>query len=256
MPNPYKIVIPARYDSTRLPGKPLADINGKPMIRHVYERACESGASEVVIATDSARVRDAAIGFGARVCITRADHESGTDRLCEVVDTLGWHPGTVVVNLQGDEPLMPPAIIDQVAHNLQAHPQADCATLYTSLPLDEAGNPNIVKLVTDAEGYALYFSRAPIPYQRDPGATGNVREYKRHLGLYAYRVRLLRDFRSMPPCELEMTEKLEQLRLLWNGKRIHVARACALPGHGVDTQADLDIVRALLASGFQAAPVS
>jgi 3-deoxy-manno-octulosonate cytidylyltransferase (CMP-KDO synthetase) len=248
MPEQFNIVIPARYDSSRLPGKPLADINGKPMIRHVYERACESGATEVVIATDSAIVREAAEGFGACVCMTRADHESGTDRLCEVLDLLDWNDDTVVVNLQGDEPLMPPAIINQVAINLLQHKAADCATLYTNLSADEARDPNIVKLVTDAEGYALYFSRAVIPFVRDADAQAPV--YKRHLGLYAYTGRLLRLFREMPPCELEQIEKLEQLRLLWNGRRIHAALALELPGHGVDTAADLERVRTLLAPGF------
>jgi len=255
MSDHYNIVIPARYDSSRLPGKPLADINGKPMIRHVYERARESGAAEVVIATDNTLVRAAAEAFGASVCMTRADHESGTDRLCEVLDTLGWLDDTVVVNLQGDEPLMPPAIIDQVANNLLQHPAADCATLYTNLGADEARDPNIVKLVTDAEGYALYFSRAVIPFVRDPDAV-RTPVYKRHLGLYAYTGRLLRLFRELPPCELEQTEKLEQLRLLWNGRRIHAAPALALPGHGVDTAADLERVRSLLASGFRPQPVS
>lgn len=248
MTEKFNIVIPARYDSSRLPGKPLADINGKPMIRHVYERARESRAADVVIATDDARVGAAAEAFGASVCLTRADHESGTDRLCEVLDRLGWDDDTVVVNLQGDEPLMPPVLIDQVANNLRQH-RADCATLYTNLSADEARNPNIVKLVTNAEGYALYFSRALIPFVRDPDA-GNTPVYKRHLGLYAYTGRLLRLFREMPPCELEQTEKLEQLRLLWNGRRIHAALALAMPGHGVDTADDLERVRALLASGF------
>jgi 3-deoxy-manno-octulosonate cytidylyltransferase (CMP-KDO synthetase) len=250
MPDKYNIVIPARYDSSRLPGKPLADINGKPMIQHVYERACESRAAEIVIATDNELVCAAAVAFGASVCMTRADHESGTDRLCEVLDRLGWDDETVVVNLQGDEPLMPPAIIDQVANNLLQHKAADCATLYTSLSSPEAWDPNIVKLVTDSEGYALYFSRAVIPFLRDPDAT-RVPLYKRHLGLYAYTGRLLRLFRQLPPCELEQTEKLEQLRLLWNGRRIHAALALALPGHGVDTADDLERVRSMLASGFQ-----
>ena len=250
MPEQFNIVIPARYDSSRLHGKPLADINGKPMIRHVYERACESAAAEVVIATDSTQVSDAAEAFGASVCMTRADHESGTDRLCEVVDRLDWDDETVVVNLQGDEPLMPPAIINQVANNLLVHKPADCATLYTHLSTDDARDPNIVKLVTDAEGYALYFSRAVIPFVRDPDAAGQAQVYKRHLGLYAYTGRLLRLFRHMTPCELEQTEKLEQLRLLWNGRRIHTDLALELPGHGVDTAADLERVRSLLASGF------
>lgn len=249
MSEQFNIVIPARYDSSRLPGKPLADINGKPMIQHVYERACESGAAEVVIATDNSRVGEAAKDFGAVVCMTRADHESGTDRLCEVLDRLGWDDATVVVNLQGDEPLMPPTIIDQVANNLLQHNAADCATLYTNLSADEARDPNIVKLVTDVEGYAMYFSRAVIPFVRDPEAI-EAPEYKRHLGLYAYTGKLLRLFREMTPCVLEQTEKLEQLRLLWNGRRIHAALALALPGHGVDTPADLERVRHLLASGF------
>jgi 3-deoxy-manno-octulosonate cytidylyltransferase (CMP-KDO synthetase) len=250
MSDKYNIVIPARYDSSRLPGKPLADINGKPMIQHVYERACESRAAEVVIATDNTWVGEIAEAFGASVCMTRTDHESGTDRLCEVLDTLDWDDATVVVNLQGDEPLMPPAIIDQVANNLLQHKAADCATLYTDLSATEAKDPNIVKLVTDSEGYALYFSRAVIPFVRDPDAT-QAPVYKRHLGLYAYTGRLLRLFRLLPPCELEQTEKLEQLRLLWNGRRIHAALALTLPGHGVDTADDLERVRSLLASGFQ-----
>ncbi|MGD2054636.1 MAG: 3-deoxy-manno-octulosonate cytidylyltransferase [Gammaproteobacteria bacterium] len=247
----FKIVIPARYDSSRFPGKSLADIHGKPMIQRVYEAAADSGASEVVVATDSTLIGMAAEDFGATVCMTLEGHTSGTDRLCEVVDKLGWSDDTAVVNLQGDEPLTPPAIIKQAAVNLFKNKDADCATLYTPLSPDDAKDPNIVKVVTDANGFAMYFSRATIPYIRDPeDADISQMMYKRHIGLYAYTAGVLKKFHTLQPCELEQAEKLEQLRLMWNGMRIHIAQAVSIPGHGVDTPDDLERVRAAIAPNY------
>lgn len=248
MSETFKIVIPARYDSSRFPGKPLADIHGKPMIQRVYEAAVNSGAEETIVATDSTRIGMAAEEFGATVCMTLNEHETGTDRLIEVVDKLEWGDETIVVNLQGDEPLTPPAVINQVATNLIQHEDADCATLYTEINEEEAADPNVVKLVTDANGYAMYFSRSVIPYLRDLG-TGEGIVYKRHLGLYAYKAGLLRVLRHMSPCDIEQAEKLEQLRLMWHGMRIHADKAVSVPGHGVDTPEDLKRVRAAIAPG-------
>lgn len=240
----FKIVIPARYASTRLPGKPLLDINGKPMLQHVYQQALAAGASEVVIATDNAKILAVAKNFGATVCMTREDHISGTDRLGEVVDQLDWPDETVIVNVQGDEPLIPPQIISQVAGNLLAHPDAACASLMTVFAdAASVADPNAVKVVTDARGYALYFSRAAIPYARD---TEQAVTYYRHIGIYAYRATLLRNYSSLPICPLESIEKLEQLRFLWNGLKLHMAEALVVPAHGVDTEQDLEKVRALL----------
>jgi 3-deoxy-manno-octulosonate cytidylyltransferase (CMP-KDO synthetase) len=247
MTEDFKIVIPVRYDSSRFPGKALADIHGQPMVQRVYEAAMEAGASEVIVATDSTMIGMAAEDFGATVCMTLEEHQSGTDRLCEVVEKLGWQDQTVVVNLQGDEPLTPPVIINQVAVNLLKNPEADCATLYTGLSAEDASDPHIVKLVADANGFAMYFSRSVIPYVRDPDdATVDRLMYKRHLGLYAYKAGFLRVFRNMKPCELELAERLEQLRLMWHGMKIHVAQASSIPGHGVDTPEDLERVRAAI----------
>ena len=248
MTEDFKIVIPARYSSSRFPGKPLADIHGKPMIQRVYEAAVDAGASEVVVATDSTLVGMAAEEFGATVCMTLEEHVSGTDRLCEVVDKFAWSDDTVVVNVQGDEPLTPPKIINQVAVDLIKNSKAGCATLYTGLSREQAANPNIVKVVTDVNNYAMYFSRSVIPYIRETDES-SVSEpvYKRHIGLYAYRVDLLKSFQTMEPCELEQAEKLEQLRLMWNGVRIHVSKASSIPGHGVDTPEDLEKVKAAIA---------
>ena len=247
MTDAFKIVIPARYESSRFPGKPLIDIHGKPMIQHVYQVAMAAGADEVVIATDNTLIGMAAEEFGAAVCMTREDHMSGTDRLCEVAEKLAWPDATVVVNLQGDEPLTPPSIIKQVAVNLTRNERAGCATLYTGLNYEDAADPNIVKLVTDRTGLALYFSRSIIPYIRDSDESASVPVYKRHIGLYAYTVELLKQFQTMEPCELEQAEKLEQLRLMWHGVRIHAAQAETIPGRGVDTPEDLDRVRAAIA---------
>jgi 3-deoxy-manno-octulosonate cytidylyltransferase (CMP-KDO synthetase) len=247
----YNIVIPARYDSSRFPGKPLADIHGKTMIQRVYEAAVDAGASEVVIATDSTLVGMAAEEFGATVCMTLEEHESGTDRICEVVEKLEWTNETVVVNLQGDEPLTPPSIIKQVAVNLLKNIDAGCATLYSSLSAEDAADPNIVKLVTDAKGYAMYFSRSVIPFIRDKETAKPSDDiYKRHIGLYAYTVGLLKMFKTMKTCDLEQAEKLEQLRLMYHGVKIHAAQASSIPGHGVDTEQDLERVRSAIAPNF------
>lgn len=248
----FRVVIPARYASTRLPGKPLRLLAGRPMLEHVHERALESGAAEVIIATDDERIRDAAAGFGATVCMTAATHASGTDRLAEVVAARGYAADDIIVNLQGDEPLMPADVIRQVAANLAAHPSASVATLCARLASSaELFDPNVVKVVCDAAGYALYFSRAPIPWNRDAfGADGRglaqLEGYWRHIGMYAYRAGFLREYVTWPTCQLEQVEALEQLRALWHGRRIHVAEAAAATVAGVDTEADLARVEALL----------
>lgn len=250
----FKCVIPARYASSRLPGKPLALLAGKPMIQHVYEKCQASGAEQVVIATDHAEVASAARSFGAEVAMTRVDHHSGTDRLAEVVEQYGWADDSIIVNVQGDEPLIPPANIACVATNLQTHSDAGIATLCTPISgAEEFFDPHAVKVVMDSQGYALYFSRAPIPWDRDEFATGSERlpdgvPHLRHLGLYAYRARYLRDYMVMTPAPIETSEMLEQLRALWHGTRIHVALAPEQAGPGVDTADDLERVSALLAA--------
>ena len=243
----FIVVIPARYQSTRLPGKPLLDIAGKPMLQHVVERASDSAADAVYVATDDARIRDTCQGLGDKVIMTADNHQSGTDRIEEVVRKLALPDDAIVVNVQGDEPLIPPEVINQVANDLANHPTARICTLYEYMDSnDDIMNPNIVKVVTDNEGYALYFSRAPIPYPRDNNSGINLKKYKRHIGIYAYRVKVLHDFVSWPRSDLECTEQLEQLRALANNVRIHVQKACAIIPAGVDTQEDLDKVRELL----------
>lgn len=249
----FVVIIPARYGSTRLPAKPLSDIGGKPLIQHVHERAQQAGAADVIIATDDARIGDAARAFGAHVCMTDPAHTSGTDRIAEVARQHGFPDDTVVVNLQGDEPLMPPALLRQVAANLAAHPDAAMATLCEAIT-DPAQlfEPSIVKVVMDKVGYALYFSRATVPWDRDHFGSG-ARDFShrvkhfRHIGMYAYRAGFLRNFAALAPCALEQTESLEQLRALWYGYRIHVAEAVERGEAGVDTPADLERVRAVLA---------
>ncbi|MFM5175679.1 3-deoxy-manno-octulosonate cytidylyltransferase [Aeromonas caviae] len=250
----FVVVIPARYASTRLPGKPLADIHGKPMVQHVVEKALQSGADRVIVATDDERVQQALSSFAAaagfEVCMTSPDHQSGTERLAEVCRHYGFAADTIIVNVQGDEPLIPPVIIRQVADNLAAA-SAPMATL--SVPIrdaEEAFNPNAVKVVTDREGYALYFSRASIPWDRDRFAQSREQigdHYQRHIGIYAYRAGFIQRYVDWAPSVLEQVEALEQLRVLWYGEKIHVAQALQAPPVGVDTQADLDKVRALLA---------
>lgn len=246
--NDFKIVIPSRYASSRFPAKPLVDLCGKPLVQHVYDCACKTGADTVVIATDDKRIADVAEKFGANVCMTSANHASGTDRIVEVAEKMGWKDEDVVVNLQGDEPLTPEKIIVQVANNLHANPDAVCATLSAALSSrDEITNPNVVKVVADKNGFAMYFSRADIPYDRDQTIpVDDLSEYQRHIGIYAYRVGFLKEYTQMPVCTLEKHEALEQLRILWNGKKIHVAEAIELPGHGVDTPEDLEQVKAIL----------
>jgi 3-deoxy-manno-octulosonate cytidylyltransferase (CMP-KDO synthetase) len=247
----FKVVIPARYASTRLPGKALRLMVGRPMLQHVCERANESSAQQVVIATDDRRIAEAASGFNATVCMTSEKHTSGTERLAEVVEQLGWSDDTLVVNLQGDEPAMPAALIDQVAADMAAHKVASIATLACPLGSTENEiNPDIVKVVLDREGYALYFSRAPIPWHRDgsgPAANvGSASPVLHHIGLYAYRAQFLRHFSELEHSPLEIFEKLEQLRALWHGKKVHVGITGQMPASGVDTEADLLRVEKLL----------
>lgn len=251
----FVIIIPARFASTRLPGKPLLDIAGQPMIRHVWERASRSSAARVVIATDDERIRSVANGFGAEVCMTAAAHPSGTDRLQEAVSVLGLPDDAIVVNVQGDEPLIPPDVIDQVAANLARETDCGMATLCEPLQtVDAFLDPNIVKLVRDARSRAIYFSRAPIPWPRDAFAADRSRLPEgfrplRHIGIYSYRVSFLHRFVGWPLGTLEGRESLEQLRALEHGVGIHAEESCApIPG-GVDTPADLARVNALLRSG-------
>lgn len=242
---PFRVVIPARHASTRLPGKPLADICGKPMVVRVLERACASGARSVCVATDHQAVFDAVRGAGGEVLMTRPDHASGTDRLAEVVDTLGWRDDEIVVNVQGDEPLIDPELIASVARVLADNPDAAVAT--AAHPIADAStmfDPNAVKVVCDARGHALYFSRAPIPWARDAFARGRETlpdglPVRRHVGIYAYRVAFLRRYATLAPSPLEHWEALEQLRVLWHGERIVVASIADAPHAGVDTPEDL-----------------
>jgi 3-deoxy-manno-octulosonate cytidylyltransferase (CMP-KDO synthetase) len=251
----FKVVIPARFGSTRLPGKPLIEIVGKPLVQHVYDRAAESAAAEVVVATDDERIATIARAFGAHVCLTGSHHQSGSDRIAEVLEKLAWPEDTYVVNLQGDEPCMPAALINQVAEDLQEHHAAAMTTLAGSIAdREQLFDPHVVKVVTDAEGYALYFSRAPIPWHRDEFFKGDVplpksAEFRRHIGLYAYRAGFLRRYVNWTPPPVEVAEALEQLRVLWNGERIHVSRAVREPGPGIDTRDDVATVEALLSVG-------
>jgi len=268
-PLDFVALIPARMSSTRLPGKPLADIAGEPMVVRVARRASESGARLVAVATDSTEVISAVEAHGVRALLTGADHPSGTDRLAEAADLLGLHDDEIVVNVQGDEPEIPPPLIARVAEQLRDNP--DCAIATAAHAIDSLADylsPNVVKVVTDRRGHALYFSRAAIPFARDamaritaasltspvqgpnesgpldaalgPGATGAI---ARHIGLYAYRVGFLRAYRDLPASPIEAIESLEQLRALWHGFRIAVLRVEQAPPAGVDTQADLDRVR-------------
>ncbi len=240
----FLVVIPARYASVRLAGKALLPIAGRPMIQHVFERGCESGAERVLIATDDARIEAAARDFGAEVLVTSPDHRSGTDRITEVVSRLNCADEDIIVNLQGDEPLMPPELIRTVAQDLHVHTAAAVATLSTPIhSAEELFDPNVVKVVVDKDGYALYFSRAPIPWDREVFASSKQalsRDYQhqRHIGLYAYRAEFLRAYSEFGHCELEGAEGLEQLRVLWQGFRIHVGVAGAVPPAGVDSEDD------------------
>jgi len=254
VPHSFRVVIPARFASTRLPGKALLPIAGKPMLQWVYERARAAGAQEVLIATDDERIGDAARAFGAKPVMTSGTHASGTDRIAEVARACRWPAREIVVNVQGDEPLIPPAVIAQVAQLLAAHPDAQVATLATPLEsLKELLDPDVVKVVSDAHGYALYFSRAPIPWNRDSATAGlaSQREFagaRRHRGIYAYRVAELLRLAQLPHGRLEEREKLEQLRALEHGVRIVVGEALERPGPDVNTLADLERVRGLIDS--------
>jgi len=248
----FRVVIPARYDSVRLPGKALREIAGKPMLQWVHERACAAGAAEVLIATDDARILEAAHRFGGEALMTAASHASGTDRIAEVARARRWPQRDIVVNLQGDEPLMPPRLIAQVAQLLDSAPGADIATLATPIAsVEELLDTNAVKVVTDANGRALYFSRAPIPWNRSGASAGHASQTdaggaRRHVGIYAYRVAALERLAALAPGALELREKLEQLRALENGLHIQVADAAEPPGPDVNTPADLERVTALL----------
>lgn len=237
----FHVVIPARYASTRFPGKPLADIAGKPMVVRVCERAAQSGAAGVHVATDDDRISDAVKSAGFAVVATRTDHPSGTDRIAEAARRLRLADDAVVVNVQGDEPLIDPRLVAGVAARLQERAAASMASACHPIA-DEAemANPNVVKVVLDREGYALYFSRAHIPYPRAGGAPTY-----RHVGLYAYRVAFLREYAKLPPAPLEQAEALEQLRALWHGHRIAMVASDAAVPPGVDTREDLETVRRL-----------
>ncbi len=248
----FVVIIPARYASERLPGKPLREIAGKTMIQQVYERAAASGAADVVVATDDERIETAVKAFGGDVCMTASTHCSGSERLAEVVTRRSYGDEQIIVNLQGDEPLMPPELIRQVAQDLHTNRKADLATLCSRIhSAAELFDPHAVKVVLDADGYALYFSRAPIPWDRDAFAITTEQlpencEHYRHVGLYAYRAGYLKQYTALPPSPLERLESLEQLRVLWHGGHIHVAEAQYQPGQGVDTPADLEKVARLM----------
>jgi 3-deoxy-manno-octulosonate cytidylyltransferase (CMP-KDO synthetase) len=251
----FSVLIPARYASTRLPGKALADIAGRPLVVRVAERARASGAQRVVIATDDERIRAAAVEYGIEALMTRPDHATGTDRLAEAAGQLGLEERAIVVNVQGDEPLLEPALIRGVAAELDARADASIAT--ACHPIEdarEAFNPNVVKVVLDHAGYALYFSRAAIPWAREAFAAGRRSIPRglplyRHYGLYAYRAAFLRRYPSLARAPIERFEELEQLRALWHGYRIAVRIVDATPAPGVDTQEDLERVRGLYAAG-------
>ncbi len=249
----FQVVIPARFASSRLPGKPLLEIAGKPMIQHCHSRGKESGAAAVVVATDDDRIAAKVAEFGGEACMTAANHSSGTERIAEVAEQRGWSDNTIVVNLQGDEPSMPPALIRQVASALEGHEKAGVATLCAPITDRETlFDPHVVKVVMDAEGYALYFSRAPIPWHRDEFLSGDSAlpsgvGFFRHIGLYAYRVGYLKRYVGWEQAAMERAESLEQLRVLWHGGSIHVSIATETPGHGVDTEDDLQRVRMELA---------
>jgi 3-deoxy-manno-octulosonate cytidylyltransferase (CMP-KDO synthetase) len=235
----FVVVIPSRYASVRLPGKPLRDIHGKSMLHHVWERARESNAEEVVIATDDDRIAEAAEAFGATVCMTAEHHRSGTERIAEVADLMDWRDEQVVVNLQGDEPTMPAQLINQCAALLD-DVAADIATLASPfLSDDDFQNPNCVKVIRDTKGHAIYFSRAMIPYARDGEGTGMSAALHHH-GIYAYRCGVLRRFVEAAPSDLETSEQLEQLRALSLGMTIAVGIPEVRPGAGVDTEEDLE----------------
>ncbi|MER2491079.1 3-deoxy-manno-octulosonate cytidylyltransferase [Catenovulum sediminis] len=242
----YTIVIPARYASTRFPGKPLVDMAGKTMLQRVYKQCKKTQAGKIVIATDDERIAEAAVSFGAEVVMTDKNHDSGTARIGEVIQKLSIKENEIVVNVQGDEPFIPPTVIDQVANNMSLYTEADMATLAVPIfEADELFNPNSVKVVTDKNGYALYFSRATIPYDRSRFVTPKDdmqigQYYLRHIGIYAYRAEFVRQYLNWEPSPLEEAESLEQLRVLWHGEKIHVGIATETPPAGIDTPEDME----------------
>lgn len=247
---PFQVIIPARYHSTRLPGKPLHEIAGKPMIQRVYEQAVASGAQQVWVATDDARIAQAVENFGGKAHMTASTHQSGTDRIAEAAYNLKLPDDAIIVNIQGDEPLLPPELIWQTAQSLEQHPEAAIATLCQPVTKhEEIYNPHVVKVVRNQDGFALYFSRAPIPWLRDFFEANDfelpLESHYRHIGLYAYSCAYIRQFTKSPPAPLEQYEKLEQLRALYYGDKIYVAIAACPSGVGVDTLDDLEKVRML-----------
>lgn len=249
----FRIVIPARFASTRLPGKPLRDICGKPMIVRVIEQAKKSNAEEVIVATDSQEIANALSDIDVRVCITREDHQSGTERLSEVIEQMGFADDQILINLQGDEPMMPPVCLNQVGQALEEDTQVKMATLCTPLTnLEELFDPHAVKVVRDINDYALYFTRAAVPWSRDcfneaPRKMPFEQEYQRHIGLYGYRAGFIKQYLEWQSSDIEKTESLEQLRVLYYGEKIKVISAEIAPGPGVDTIDDLNRVCELLA---------
>lgn len=253
----FTVIIPARYASTRLPGKPLLMLAGKTMIQHVYERALDSGADEVIIATDDQRIFSVAEDFGACVAMTSDKHPSGSDRLAEVIQQRDIADDQIIVNLQGDEPMMPAVLIRQVAEQLQQQSRASVSTLCEKILLaEDLFDPNVVKVIIDRYGMAMTFSRAAIPWDRNAFSKQvdelpQHSEHFRHIGLYAYRAAFIQEYVTWPPCTLEQAESLEQLRVLWQGHSIYVDIASESPGHGVDTQRDLQRAEQLLLSGIE-----
>jgi len=244
---PFLVVIPARLASTRLPNKPLADIAGKPMVVRVAERALMSGASRVVIAVDDQSIFDACKAHGLDVMLTSKDHSTGTDRLSEVVRKLNLQDDEIVINVQGDEPLIPPDLITDVAKTLSQHPQASIATAALAIhDPAEINNPNVVKVVMSQSHQALYFSRSAIPFSRNPEQ--HQAQHYRHIGMYAYRASFLKKFSQLPPAPIEEAEALEQLRALWHGHAIQVLLTDEAPPPGVDTTQDLERVRQVFAN--------
>lgn len=249
----FTVIIPARFESSRLPGKPLKDINGQPMIYWTWQQAQKSGANRIVVATENQQVKLVCEAFGAEVCLTRSDHDSGTERIAEVIDLLNLADNEIIVNVQGDEPMLPPELIQQVAEGLETHLTTQMATLCEPIEdIETLFDTHAVKVSRDVKGCAINFSRAALPWSRDtfsthPATLPSNWAYKRHIGLYAYRAGFVKQYVSWPACDLEQVEKLEQLRVLWHGEKILVLEALCDAGVGVDTQQDLVNVRQLFA---------
>ncbi len=252
----FIVIIPARFESSRLLGKPLKDINGKPMIEWTWRQAHQSGAERIIIATESSEVQSVCEAFGAEVCLTGEQHQSGTERIAEVIEKMGLSDTDIIVNVQGDEPMLPPQLIHQVAEGLQSQPNIPMATLCESIEdIETVFDPHAVKVSRNVNQLAINFSRAPLPWSRDTfcDEIKTLPEnwyYKRHIGLYAYRAGFVKQYVAWPECALEQVEKLEQLRVLWHGESILVLDALCDAGVGVDTPEDLETVRTLLSSSF------